>query len=92
MIKRFRHKGLESPVFDGEHKGHRCPTCQEAATDALATEDGPLPEAMSLPGYRLHQLKGNRKGSWSVWVSGHYRLIFEIEGEDATNGDFEDYH
>ena len=47
---------------------------------------------MSLPGYRLHQLKGDRKGSWSVWVSGNYRLIFDIEGEDATNVDFEDYH
>jgi len=47
---------------------------------------------MSLPGYRLHQLKGERKGVWSVWVSGNYRLTFEIEGEDATNVDFEDYH
>jgi proteic killer suppression protein len=52
---------------------------------------GPLPEALALPGYRLHQLKGDRKGRWSVWVSGNFRLTFEIEGEDATNIDFEDY-
>ena len=54
--------------------------------------DGPLPEAMALPGYRLHQLKGGRAGCWSAWVTGNYRLIFEIDGEDATNVDFEDYH
>jgi len=27
-----------------------------------------LPEAMALPGYRLHQLKGARAGSWAAWV------------------------
>ncbi len=54
-------------------------------------DDGPLPEAMALPGYRLHQLKGDRKGTWSVWVSGNYRVTFDIEGEDATNVDLVDY-
>jgi proteic killer suppression protein len=54
--------------------------------------DGPLPDAMSLPGYRLQQLKCERKGIWSVWVSGNYQLTFEIEGGDATNVDFKDYH
>jgi len=41
-------------------------------------ENWPLPEAMALPAYRLHQLKGDRKGTWSVWVSGNLRLTFEI--------------
>ena len=54
--------------------------------------DGPLADAMSLPGYKLHQHKGDRKGSWSVRVTGNFRLIFDIEGEDATNVDLEDYH
>jgi proteic killer suppression protein len=54
--------------------------------------DGPLPEALALPGYRLHPLKGERQGTWSVWVSGNYRLTFEIEGKNATNVDLEDYH
>ena len=58
----------------------------------MRLNDGPLPEAMSLPGYRLRQLKGDRKGSWSVWVSGNYRLLFDIEGADAANVDFEDDH
>jgi antitoxin HigA-1 len=40
--------------------------------------DGPLPDAMSAPGCRLHHLKGDRKGSWSAWASDKYRLIFDM--------------
>ena len=47
---------------------------------------------MMLPGYRLHALQGDRKGTWSVWVSDNYRLTFEIEDGHATTVDFEDYH
>ncbi len=38
---------------------------------------------MNLPGYRLHRLKGNRAGTWSVTVSGNWRVTFTFEGEDA---------
>jgi toxin HigB-1 len=92
MIKRFRHKGLESLFLTGSRKGIDAQLAAKLRRMLLRLNDGPLPDAMSLPGYRLHQLKGDRKGSWSVWVSGNYRLIFDIEGEDATNVDFEDYH
>ena len=54
--------------------------------------NGPLPEAMALPGYRLHPLKGDLEGCWSVWVTGNVRLVFEIEDEDATNVDLVDNH
>ena len=47
---------------------------------------------MTLPGYRLHPLKGNRKGQWSVSVSGNWRLVFEFDGEDVTNVNLIDYH
>jgi proteic killer suppression protein len=47
---------------------------------------------LNLPGYRLHQLKGNRTGTWSVTVSGNWRVTFTFEGEDAYDVDLEDYH
>ena len=46
----------------------------------------------SLPGYRLHQLKSNRAGTWSVTVSGNWRVTFSFEGEDAFDVNLEDYH
>ena len=55
-------------------------------------DDGPLPNAVDLPGWKLHRLKGDRSGVWSVWVTGNLRLTFEIEGLDAANIDLIDYH
>jgi toxin HigB-1 len=92
MIKRFRHKGLESLFLTGSTKGIDAQLAAKLRRMLLRLNDGPLLEAMALPGYRLHQLKGDCKGNWSVWVSGNYRLVFDIEGDDATNVDFEDYH
>lgn len=47
---------------------------------------------MNLPGWKLHQLKGLRKGTWVVSVSGNWRITFRFEGGDAYDVDLEDYH
>lgn len=47
---------------------------------------------MDLPGLHLHELKGDRKGTWAVSVSGNWRVTFRFEGKDATEVDYEDYH
>jgi len=55
-------------------------------------ENGELPAAMNQPGFRLHTLKGERGGAWSVWVTGNYRLVFEVDDGDAVNVDLVDCH
>lgn len=50
------------------------------------------PEAMRLPHYRLHALKGARKGYWSVTVKANWRIIFRFEGEDVYDVELIDYH
>ena len=92
MIKRFRHKGLETLFSTGSTKAVDARLADKLRRMLSRLNDGPLPEAMALPGYRLHQLKGDRQGIWSAWVTGNIRLTFEIDGEDATNIDLEDYH
>ena len=47
---------------------------------------------MDLPGLRLHELTGSRKGTWSVTVSGNWRVTFRFEGGDAEIVNYEDYH
>jgi len=47
---------------------------------------------MNIAGYRLHPLKGERKGQWAVSVSGNWRLVFRFEGKNATDVDLVDYH
>ena len=50
------------------------------------------PRNMDSPGYRLHPLKGNRSGWWSVRVSGNWRILFRFEGTEAVDVDLIDYH
>lgn len=44
------------------------------------------------PGWRVHQLTGDRAGTWSISVSGNWRITFEIDGGEITNLNLEDYH
>jgi proteic killer suppression protein len=45
-----------------------------------------------LPGLVLHELAGQRKGTWTVRVSGNWRITFTFDGVDACDVDLEDYH
>ena len=46
----------------------------------------------SVPGWRLHMLKGERAGTWSMSVTGNWRLTFRLEGELVHDIDLEDSH
>ncbi len=58
----------------------------------ILLDNGKDPSTLNLPGYRLHPLKGERQGQWSATVSWNWRLVFEFDGENATNVDLVDYH
>lgn len=47
---------------------------------------------MNVAGLRLHELKGVRRGTWSVAVSGNWRITFLFREGDAFDVDLEDYH
>ena len=47
---------------------------------------------MDIPGFRLHPLKGEMKGRWSIFVNGNWRLTFEFEQGNVYVLDYEDYH
>ena len=44
------------------------------------------------PGWRIHELKGDRAGTWTISVSGNWRLTFKIKQGEIDNLDLEDYH
>lgn len=50
------------------------------------------PDDMDLPGLKLHELKGERKGIWSVVVNGNWRVTFRFNGRDVEIVNYEDYH
>ncbi len=47
---------------------------------------------MALPGLELHELRGDRKGTWAVKVSGNWRITFSVADKDIVRVDYEDYH
>ena len=50
------------------------------------------PGSADAPGFRLHPLKGDRAGQWSVRVSGNWRVVFRFEDGEAVDVDLIDYH
>jgi toxin HigB-1 len=92
MIKRFRDSGLERFFRTGDASGIN-PQHAARLRRLLTSPNASVgPSGMALPGYRLHPLRGDRKGEWAVSVSGNWRLVFEFEGEDAIGVDLVDYH
>lgn len=49
-------------------------------------------EDMDIPNLRLHQLKGDKKGIWSVTVQSNWRITFRFEDGNAEIVNYEDYH
>ena len=47
---------------------------------------------LKIPGYGLHELKGDRKETWSIKVSGNWRITFKFRDNNAYDLDLEDYH
>jgi plasmid maintenance system killer protein len=61
-------------------------------SEELALDQASDVQDMNQPTFRLHPLKGNRKGVWAVTVRANWRATFRFEGGDAYDVDLEDYH
>ena len=55
-------------------------------------QEATYPGSADAPGFRLHPLKGDRAGQWSVRVSGNWRVVFRFEDREAVDMDLIDYH
>lgn len=92
MIVSFKHRGLKRWFLKEDPSGltpHMVPIIDDILARLDVAEDI---RAMSLPGWKLHPLKGELKGFWSVKVSGNWRIIFRFEGGNAMDVNLVDYH
>ena len=55
-------------------------------------DDACKPSDLDLPGYRLHPLKGDRNGFWSISISGNWRVVFRFDDGDVYDVELVDYH
>jgi len=92
MIKSFKHRGLKRLFERDDRRGIR-PDLLDDVEDILGRLDqAAMPQALNLPGYRLHPLTGRWRGFWSVTVRANWRIIFRFEKEDAFDVELIDYH
>lgn len=92
MIKSFKHKGLEEFFSSGSTRGIQSAHAGKLRLQLAALDTATAIEDMNIPGYRLHPLKGGRKGIWSITVNGNWRVTFEFKDGNAYIVNYEDYH
>ncbi len=92
MIKSIKHKGLEKFFKTGNASGIQQAHKKKLRMRLTALHTATVIQDMDLPCFRLHQLKGKMDGSWSIDVSGNWRLTFEFDDGDVFLLDYKDYH
>ena len=92
MLRTFRHRGLKR-LFERGDKSKLRGDQVERIEEILSRLDA-ASGAMDLntPGYRLHPLKGDMQGFWSIRVTANWRIVFRFEEGDACDVDLTDYH
>ena len=92
MIKSWDHKGLlnfyETGSLAGIQPSHKVKLRRRLEMINRVRDVHEL----NLQSYGLHQLKGDRKGTWSIVVTGNWRSTFKFEKGDAYILNYEDYH
>ena len=93
VIKTFRHSGLERFYRTGSKAGIQPKHDKKLRMQLTALDAATQPQDLAvIPGWRLHELKGDQAGRWSITVNGNWRLTFGFEGTDVVLLDYEDYH
>jgi toxin HigB-1 len=92
-LRSISHKGLRRLLEENDGRAIRADLLdriRKMLTAMIATED--MAQLRGPPGWRIHQLAGDRAGTWSLSVSGNWRMTFDIEDGEIANLDLEDYH
>ena len=96
MITSFKSKFAQD-IFDGSStaKSRRFPKQLIERTLRLLDQLNVVAQVDELlipPGNHLEKLKGNLSGYWSLRINRQWRIIFQWDGNDASNVDILDYH
>ena len=92
MIVSFRHKGLKLFYEKGDASKLQPQHVSKIRLILTRLDAASTPEELNVPGYSLHQLKGDLKAFWSIKVDKNYRIIFRVENKNTQDIDYIDYH
>ncbi len=88
-----KHRGLKRLIEDEDPREIRADHVNRVRhiLAALIVADD-MQGVMGPPGWHIHQLSGDRNGTWSISVSGNWRLTFDLAAGEIRNLNLEDYH
>ncbi len=92
-INKVRHRGLKRFIEKNNPSGlpsSKVEKVRDIITALVVAEN--LDDLPAFPGWRLHRLKGDRKGQWSISVTGNWRITFVLEDDTIQDLNLEDYH
>lgn len=92
MIKTFEHKGLRRFWETGSTAGIQAIHATKLRLILQRLDSPSEVQDVDFHGARLHQLKGNKKGLWSVTINGNWRITFQFENGDVYIVNYVDYH
>jgi len=92
MIKSFIHKGLEKFYRTGSKAGIQAKHSERLRLILAQLNQAKTIQDMDIPFLKLHELKGDRKGIWSVTVQTNWRITFQFSEGDVEIVNYEDYH
>ena len=89
------HKGLRRFIEDDDASGLQPPVVSKVRKIVSFLQDMKREDELrTVPSWKAHQLTGDRKGTWSLFVTKNWRLTFRIEQTEIEiiDLDYEDYH
>jgi toxin HigB-1 len=92
VIISFRHKGLETFYYTGSARGIQAAHSAKLTLILTALDAAETPRQLRLPAFKLHPLKGQLNGYWSIWVNGNWRVTFRFSNQNVELVDYRDYH
>jgi toxin HigB-1 len=93
IIRSVGHRGLLRLIEDDDSRELRVDLVRRLRNILTALIAAPDMSGVSgPPGWRVHQLRGDRSGTWGISVSGNWRLTFDIRQNEICDLNLEDYH
>ena len=92
-LRTFRHAGLRRLYLADDARGLPPAVVNKLRKILAFLQDmEEAQELRTLPGWKAHQLTGDRKGTWSLHVTANWRLTFRVENQELVEVNYEDYH
>jgi toxin HigB-1 len=92
MIESFRHKGLRRLFEEDDPRGVNAEHLRKLKPILVLLDAAETIEALDYATFRLHPLKGDLNGWWSLTAPANWRVAFRFADGSVLDVDLVDHH